>query len=101
MSSAKTLTASVMFALIMPAWAHAQVSIDVSKLTCRDFLSHTVTSPDKIAYWLSGYYNAKHGNNMLDLNGLRNYIDQVESYCQANQSAMFMPAAEKLLDGGK
>jgi hypothetical protein len=39
--------------------AHAQVTIDVSKITREQCILYTVANPHEIAIWLSGYYNDK------------------------------------------
>ncbi len=46
--------------------AHAQVTIDVSKITCEQYILYSVADPKDIAMWLSGYYNAKRNNTVID-----------------------------------
>jgi hypothetical protein len=50
--------------------AQAQVTVDVSKITCEQFVGYKITNPRNISMWLSGYYNGKRGNTMLDTQGL-------------------------------
>jgi hypothetical protein len=76
----------------------AQVTIDATKLTCRDFLTETVVAPDKISYWLSGYYNGKRRNTNLNVTSLLDYIDKMRDYCLHNLDVTVMKAAETLLD---
>ena len=40
----------------------AQVTVDVSKITCDQFVHSKISTPNLIAAWLSGYYNAKQNN---------------------------------------
>ena len=75
----------------------AQVTIDATKLTCHDFLTETVVAPDKISYWLSGYYNGKRHNTNLNVTSLLDYIDKMRDYCLHNQDVTVMKAAETLL----
>ena len=35
---------------------HAQVTIDVTKITCEKFRNYKMKTSDNIAIWLSGYY---------------------------------------------
>jgi HdeA/HdeB family protein len=51
-----------MFALAAAPAARAQVTLDVSKITCDQYTSHKITSPQNIAIWLSGYYHGKRGD---------------------------------------
>ncbi|HEY0724851.1 MAG TPA: HdeA/HdeB family chaperone [Pyrinomonadaceae bacterium] len=47
--------------------APAQVIVDVSKITCDQFVHPKITTPNLIAAWLSGCYNAKRNNKIIDL----------------------------------
>ena len=80
---------------------HAEITVDVSKITCKEFMFDTVTLPDNIAYWLSGYYNGKRGNTVLDITALRDYVNKVEQYCLQNQDMTVMKAAETILNVNK
>ena len=46
--------------------ARAQVTIDVAKITCDQYLGYKVTNPQNIAIWLSGYYHGKRGETTVD-----------------------------------
>ena len=51
----------ILFFLIISA-AQAQVTVDVSKITCEQFRGYAITDPNNIALWLSGYYNGQRYN---------------------------------------
>jgi acid stress chaperone HdeB len=78
--------------------AHAQVTIDVSKITCEQFILFTVANPHDIAVWLSGYYNAKRNNTVIDTQALREHAKEVTDYCELNLKSTVMDAAEKVLE---
>jgi len=70
---------SILFAT---ASAQAQVIIDVSKITCDQYVhSKKITTPNLIAAWLSGYYNAKRNNRIIDLETLEDNVSKVKNYC--------------------
>jgi hypothetical protein len=50
---------------------------------------------------LCGYYNGKRGNTVLDVAGLRDYVNKVEQYCLANNEMTVMKAAEAVINGAK
>lgn len=79
--------------------ARAQVSVDIAKITCRQLLFDKVISPNtkSIALWLSGYYNAKRDNTVLDIGALAKNTDKVEDYCRMNLDVTVMTAVEKAL----
>src|ERR1700760_845774 len=51
--------------------ARAQVTVDMSKITCEQYILFTMGDPKDIAMWLSGYYNAKRNNTVLDVQEFR------------------------------
>jgi hypothetical protein len=79
--------------------AQAQVSVDVAKITCRQLLFDKVISPNSksLALWLSGYFNAKRDNTVLDIGALAQNTDKVEDYCRMNQDVTVMDAVTKAL----
>jgi len=97
----KSLTVGLLFCMVAVSAVRAQITIDVSKFTCKEFLARTVTQPDHVAYWLSGYYNGKRSNTVLDVNALLDYVSKVEEYCLHNQDVMVMKAAETILGVSK
>jgi HdeA/HdeB family len=47
--------------------------------------------------WLSGYYNAKRNNTVLDVQEFREAGKKVMDYCQVNLKTTVMDAAERAL----
>src|SRR5262245_66373721 len=45
----------------------AQVTLDVSKLTCDQFAMYKVTNPKYLAVWLSGYDHGRRGDAVIDM----------------------------------
>ena len=101
MKDIKSIAAILLVYLLTVPSARAEITIDVSKLTCKELMLDTITVPDNIAYWLSGFYNGKRGNTVVDLGGLRDYVNGVEQYCIRNQDVPVMKAAETVLGGSK
>ena len=79
----------------MPA-AQAQVTLDVAKITCDQFTGYKITNPQNIAIWLSGYYNGKTGNTVLDTQALTANAQKLRDYCIRNPKIMVMQAVETL-----
>ena len=77
--------------------ARAQVTVDMSKITCEQYILFTMGDPKDIAMWLSGYYNAKRNNTVLDVQEFREAGKKVMDYCQLNLKTPVMDAAEKTL----
>jgi hypothetical protein len=51
-------------------FAFAQVTLDVSKITCKQFALHEVAKPRSLAIWLSGYYAGKRDVTTIDMQAL-------------------------------
>jgi acid stress chaperone HdeB len=76
--------------------ARAQVTIDVSKITCDQYTGYKVTNPQNIAIWLSGYYHGKRGDTTLDTQALVEKAKKVRDYCRRNPQALVTQAVETL-----
>jgi acid stress chaperone HdeB len=81
--------------------AHAQVTVDVSKITCEQYILYTVADPHDIAMWLSGYYNGKRNNTVLDTQQFREHGKKVMDYCELNLKSTVMDAVEKVLGAAR
>ena len=84
---------------VMPV--NAQVTMDVSKITCEQFLLWKVANPDKIAIWLSGYFNGKRGNTVIDIKQLEEYASKLTGHCRANYNMTVLHAAEAVIAANK
>lgn len=83
--------------------ASAQVTIDVAKITCNQYLSFSVADPRDIAIWLSGYYHGKGANTVLEVQELKQNADKLKSACflKDNGDRPVMQVIEKVLLNGK
>ena len=92
----------------IPAWclalavaalapAHAQVTLDVAKITCDQFTGYKITNPQNISYWLSGYYNGQRGNTILDTQALAANAQKLRDYCLLHPDVPILRAVEASL----
>jgi acid stress chaperone HdeB len=81
--------------------ARAQVTLDVTKITCEQYNGYKVTNPQNIAIWLSGYYHGKRGDTTLDSQGLVAYAKKLRDYCFRNRQTLVMQAVETLFETGR
>ena len=77
--------------------AGAQVLLDVSKITCWQFVTYKVTNPRLIAIWVSGYHHGKRGDTVVDTQDLEAKADKIEEYCTKNPDVPMMDAVETVL----
>jgi acid stress chaperone HdeB len=92
-----------LFAVLVSPAAQAQVTVDVAKITCRQYLLDRVISPKApmIADWLSGYFHGKNNDTVLDIGAMAKNKDKVEDYCRMNLDKTVIDAAKTALDLGK
>jgi acid stress chaperone HdeB len=81
--------------------APAQVMVDLSTMTCDQFVKYKVADPKLIAAWLSGYFHGKRGDTMVDTLKLNADADAVEAFCFKNHDAPLMSSVESIVGGGK
>jgi acid stress chaperone HdeB len=92
----------VMLAAIVATVGHAQVTIDVAKITCGQFLAYRIADPKDIALWLDGYYTGKRGGStLLETQALKSNYDRLRNHCLVNQDMPVMQAIEKLFSEAK
>lgn len=75
--------------------AGAQVKVDVSKITCEQWLNFEVADFDEIAFWLSGFYNGKKGNLILDVKAQKDAITRVKRECYSAAKMPVMQVIER------
>ena len=87
----------VLLALAFSENARAQVLIDVSKITCDQFVTYKVENPKYIVAWLSGYYHGTRQDMTLDLQALIADADKVEAYCFTKPEVPLLQAVKTVL----
>src|SRR3974390_3441318 len=93
------ITLTVLLATLSSSAAWAQMTVDVAKITCRQYLFDRTFSPraPMIANWLSGYFNGQKNNTVVDLGTMAKNKDKVEDYCRLNQDVTLIEAAKTAL----
>jgi acid stress chaperone HdeB len=79
------------------AAAHAQVTVDITKITCRQYLIGNIVPTKTMAIWFNGYYNGKRGATMIDMSATEPNAVKVELYCGLHQDEMLIKAIEDVL----
>jgi acid stress chaperone HdeB len=89
--------------VLATASSQAQVIVDVSKITCDQYVHAKIATPLYLAAWISGYYNAKRDNLIVDLQTLEENVSKVQNYCydEKNFKVPVMKAVERVLGGRK
>jgi hypothetical protein len=59
---------------------HAQVTVDIAKITCEQFT--VLPRADSVAIWLSGYYNGGRHNTIVDMNKFEETARNLRAACR-------------------
>jgi len=97
----KIIILSLTLCCLMISAAQAQVAIDFSKITCKQYRGFDIMDPDNIALWLSGYYNGQRGNTIIEPQSFKENVEKVKEYCITNPTVTVMQAVETVLGKGK
>ena len=77
----------------------AQVTIDITKITCQEFLEEQLTDSNTLGVWLHGYVNGARGRTLIDplSPGRINLLH----YCVDHTDALVLDAARNVFGADK
>jgi hypothetical protein len=93
---------SALFLFTQISTMQAQETVDVTKITCDELASEQLTLPSSDVWlWLSGYYNGKRNNTVIDIQAIKKDKDKVILYCYDHRDAPVLDAMKNVigLDG--
>ena len=79
----------------------AQMTVDMAKITCAQFLTGQVTDSQTLSIWLSGYYNGTRHNTVVDVSALKKHSLDMSDYCIHHREMNLMEAIENALGAKK
>jgi len=74
--------------------AQAQVTVDISKITCDQFVEYKIADPKQIATWINGYYHGAQGSSILDAQEMLEITNTVEEHCFKHPGDLVMKSVE-------
>jgi HdeA/HdeB family protein len=93
----RLLLISALVMLVQIPTSRAQVSVDLAKITCAQFLVDEVAPSEYVAMWLSGYYNGKRNNTIIESGTMIKNAKKVSEYCYRNREATVTDAVKNTL----
>lgn len=78
---------AVVVVCVAPLAASAQVSIDMTRVTCQQYLSFPDENARVFNAWMSGWFNQKTGSVSVDLNAYARNVENVRQWCASNPQA--------------
>jgi len=81
----------------LPLPSQAQVKVDMSNMTCGDWLGYTPEQQNFVRYWLSGYYSAAANMPVLNYKRLQANTAKLAAFCKKNKSNTLATAIKKAI----
>jgi hypothetical protein len=75
--------------------AHAQVTIDMSRVTCAEYLAMPPAQSATFSAWMSGWFNQKNGYVFVDINAYERNVANVKSWCALNPADTVMAGLQR------
>jgi len=79
----------------IPSVGRAQMMIDMSRITCAQYLALPADQSRVISAWMSGWFNQKTGYVWINLNAYAKNVENVKAWCAANSEELLMTALER------
>jgi acid stress chaperone HdeB len=74
----------------------AQISVDMNRITCGNFIGYSPDIRDFVRFWMSGYYNAAANSNVLNYDRFQGNSAKIVAYCKKNKSKTLPTAIKNL-----
>lgn len=91
----KLIFAGALIAAGLSVPANAQVRIEMSEISCKQFAEYDAETQDFIANWMTGYFNSKNNMAVIDLKKLKHNTEKVLHYCKKKHNTPLMEAIQK------
>ena len=74
----------------------AVVKVEMSEITCRQFINSSFDKQLAIGAWMSGYWNAQRNMETLDVTRFRDNSKRVSDYCKKHKRETLMGTVQKV-----
>jgi acid stress chaperone HdeB len=93
----RLLLTSALFVFVHMTTPQAQVTVDVSKITCEQLIMEKPVPAKYVVLWLSGYYNSKRNNTIIEPESMDRNAEKVDFYCNLHRETTVMDAVKAVL----
>jgi hypothetical protein len=79
----------------LPSTGHTQLMVDLSRITCADYLALPPDRARVLAAWLSGWFNQKTGYVWVDLDAYARNVTNVTQWCASYPDQLVMTGLQR------
>jgi len=99
---ARLLLTSTLFLFAEMPTMQAQVSGDVSKITCEQVLMEKLAWTEReVVFWFSGYYHGKRNDTIVEPEAVKKNEEKLNHYCYEHRDMPVMDAVKNVLGWDK
>jgi hypothetical protein len=80
---------------IVPVVANAQITIDMDKITCGEYLAMPPSQSDNFSAWMSGWFSYQNRRTFVDLVLHQKNIANLKAWCQYHPQESVMSGLQK------
>jgi hypothetical protein len=92
---AALVVAALILGLSPSGTSHAQATIDMTRVTCADYLGLAPDRSEIFSAWMSGWFNQKNGYITVGLNDFPRNVASVQQWCKSAPTETIMAALER------
>jgi hypothetical protein len=78
-----------------PTIAQAQIAVDMSRLTCGQYLAMSPDQSRIYAAWMSGWFNQKMGTTYVNFEAYERNVENVKAWCGTNPNELVMTGLQR------
>ena len=97
MSTVKILSAIVTATVLAAATPAQAQKVDLSTITCKQFLEMSRESVSLILMWMAGYYSDQDAPPVVDFDKMKEDATKLGGYCAKNPTVGLITAAEETI----
>ena len=79
--------------------ANAQVTIEMRKIKCAQYLAMTPAESESFSAWMSGWYSYQTGKTWVDLIAYQKNVRNVKAWCKYHPNETVMSGLDKATAG--
>ena len=87
----------VALALVAASPASAQTKVDLSTITCKQFLNMGKDTIFEIMMWMAGYYADQDAPPIIDFEKMKEDLQKLSDYCKEHPDIGLITAAEETI----
>ncbi|MFY9658210.1 MAG: HdeA/HdeB family chaperone [Methylocystis sp.] len=91
----KLILAGVLAAAAIAAPASAQVTVDMSEITCKQFGGYDANTQAFVAEWMAGYFSATKNLVVVDERYVKRNTTKILAYCKKRPKETLFKAIQK------